>query len=84
LIYIISTEAEGTTSLILHGKPHPTWLTHQVSIKGAVLDFHRSSIANKKRGTKGEAFPFSVSNEKLSNSWRFLYVVHGARGILKS
>jgi putative alpha-1,2-mannosidase len=33
-------------------------------MQGAVLDFEMTDIPNKKRGTKSEDFPFSLSNEK--------------------
>ncbi|MCM4162546.1 MULTISPECIES: GH92 family glycosyl hydrolase [unclassified Arenibacter] len=51
--------------LTLNGKTYSkNWLGHQELMQGAVLDFEMTDTPNKKRGTKSEDFPFSLSNEK--------------------
>jgi predicted alpha-1,2-mannosidase len=37
------------------------WVSHQAMMKGAVINFTMSAMANKQRGVKEEAFPYSFS-----------------------
>ncbi len=40
------------------------WLSHSEIMKGETIDFDMGPEPNKKRGTKKEDFPYSLSNEK--------------------
>ncbi|AKD02308.1 GH92 family glycosyl hydrolase [Pontibacter korlensis] len=52
-------------SMRFNGKTYDkNWLSHTELMKGANVDFEMASTPNKDRGTKAEAFPYSLSNEK--------------------
>ena len=52
--------------LTFNGKPYnKNWLSHSELMKGAVINFSMRAKPNKQRGTKEEAFPYSLSNELL-------------------
>ncbi|MFT2008470.1 GH92 family glycosyl hydrolase [Pontibacter sp. 13R65] len=60
-----SAEKKYISSMQLNGKPYPkNWLSHSELLKGAVLDFDMSAKPNLERGTKPDAFPYSLSREK--------------------
>lgn len=49
----------------LNGKAYDkNWLSHSELMKGATIDFDMSDSPNKERGTKADAFPYSMSTEK--------------------
>ncbi|WP_186756921.1 GH92 family glycosyl hydrolase [Echinicola salinicaeni] len=59
-----STENKYIDGLKVNGKKYSkNWLSHKELLKGAQLDFDMSSSPNKKRGTKEEDFPYSLSLE---------------------
>ncbi|GAA4441226.1 GH92 family glycosyl hydrolase [Pontibacter saemangeumensis] len=48
----------------LNGKPYfKNWLSHSELMKGATLDVEMASEPNKQRGTKADAFPYSLSTD---------------------
>lgn len=60
-----SADNKFITQVTLNGKPYSkNWLSHDDLMKGATINFGMSAKPDKKRGTKKEDFPFSLSNEK--------------------
>jgi predicted alpha-1,2-mannosidase len=52
-------------SMRLNGKSYDkNWLSFTELMKGASMDFEMTNTPNKQRGTKEEAFPYSMSREK--------------------
>ncbi|UCS93089.1 GH92 family glycosyl hydrolase [Echinicola marina] len=59
-----SPENKYIDGLKVNGKKYSkNWLSHKELLKGAQLDFDMSASPNKKRGTKEEDFPYSLSTE---------------------
>lgn len=60
-----SDENRYIQSMRLNGKTYDkNWLSFTELMKGASMDFEMTSTPNKQRGTKEEAFPYSMSREK--------------------
>lgn len=52
-------------SLNVNGKPHSkNYLTHELLMNGAVIDFKMSAEPNKKRGVGASDLPYSFSEKK--------------------
>ncbi|WP_215223500.1 GH92 family glycosyl hydrolase [Echinicola shivajiensis] len=59
-----SPENKYIDGLKINGKKYSkNWLSHKALLQGAQLDFDMTSSPNKKRGTKEEDFPYSLSTE---------------------
>lgn len=51
-------------SVNFNGKTYTkNWLSHKELMQGATIGFDMAATPNKQRGTKAEAFPYSLSNE---------------------
>ncbi|TPE43922.1 GH92 family glycosyl hydrolase [Pontibacter mangrovi] len=49
----------------LNGKDYgKNWLSHTELMKGASIDFEMAATPNKERGTKADAYPYSLSRDK--------------------
>jgi predicted alpha-1,2-mannosidase len=49
----------------LNGKDYDkNWLSHTELQKGATMEFQMTNSPNQQRGTKAEAYPYSLSNDK--------------------
>ncbi len=60
----VSDENRYVKSLKINGKPYSKmYITHDQLLEGAVLEFEMSSKPNKKRGTRPEDKPYSLSSE---------------------
>ena len=60
-----SAENRYVKSMKIDGKTYDkNWLSHSALMKGENIDFEMGPEPNKKRGTKPEDFPYSLSNEK--------------------
>ncbi|SFG38152.1 GH92 family glycosyl hydrolase [Pontibacter chinhatensis] len=60
-----SDENRYIQSMRLNGKSYDkNWLSFTELMKGASMDFEMTNTPNKQRGTKEEAFPYSMSREK--------------------
>jgi predicted alpha-1,2-mannosidase len=56
-LYINSARLNGRTY-------DKNWLSHSELLKGATIDFEMSAEPNKQKGTKADAFPYSLSTDK--------------------
>ncbi|WP_073852195.1 GH92 family glycosyl hydrolase [Pontibacter flavimaris] len=60
-----SNENRYIQSMRLNGKAYDkNWLSYKELMKGASMDFEMTGSPNKQRGTKEDAFPYSMSREK--------------------
>jgi predicted alpha-1,2-mannosidase len=52
-------------TMTVNGKPYDlNWLSHDMMVKGADINFDMSAQPNKQRGIKASDAPYSLSNEK--------------------
>jgi predicted alpha-1,2-mannosidase len=59
-----SSENRYINSARFNGKDYgKNWLSHSELQKGATIDFDMAAEPNKQRGTKADAFPYSLSND---------------------
>jgi len=60
-----SKDKRYVESLYINGKSHnKNYLTHDLLMNGAIIDFTMSATANKNRGINPSDFPYSFSTEK--------------------
>jgi predicted alpha-1,2-mannosidase len=60
-----STQNLYINSTRFNGKAYDkNWLSHRELLKGATIDFDMAAEPNKQKGTKADAFPYSLSTEK--------------------
>ncbi|WP_262918058.1 GH92 family glycosyl hydrolase [Pontibacter sp. E15-1] len=60
-----SAENRYINAAQMNGKTYEkNWLSHSELMKGATLDFEMAAEPNRQRGTRAEAFPYSLSKEQ--------------------